>query len=198
MEFVFMDWYEWTATQQSACACRTPCRSNKYEPCSEHPSMYKCCGSVREMSSVQARHHQSSKVLSYDTHSRISTSKLGRCWICHRFGLKQPSVYLSSVGHIHLGERWRESVYRMQNTVQMEMECTIVQTWFPLYGTSMYRTRLVEVPLHCCSEHTWYGHPPSSMTCSYTTASIHSLRRHCSRIVGDSVGCHSVLQKKER
>ena len=198
MEFVFMDWCEWTAKLRTACSFRTIGLSNRCEPCSEHPSMCMCCGSAHEMSSVRGRHHQSSKEFSNGTHSRISITRLGRCWICRRLCLRQTSICLSSARHIHLGECSRVTVRPMRNRVLMVMGGTIVQTRFPLYGTSMYRTRLGEVPLHCCSEHMMYGRPPSSIVCSCTTTSSHSLRLHYSRIAGHSVDCRGVRQKKER
>ena len=193
-----MDLYEWTARRHTACSFRTIGLSNRCERCSEHPSMCMYCGSVHERSSVRGRRHQSSKEFSNGTHSRISISRLGRCWICHRLCLRQTSICLSSAIHIHLDECSRATVRPMHNTVQKEMECTIVQTRFPLYGTSMCRTRLVEVPWHCSSEHTWYGRPLSSTPCSCTTASSYSLRYHCSQITGGSVCCHILNQKKER
>ena len=193
-----MDWYEWTAAQQSVCSFRTIGLSNRCERCSEHPSMCMYCDSVHERSSVRGRRHQSTKAPSYGIHSRISISRLGRCWICHRLCLRQISICLSSARHIHIGECSRATVRPMHNTVQKEMECTIVQTRFLLYGTNMCSTLLGEVPLHCSSEHTWYIRPLSSKTCSCTTASSYSLRYHCIQIIGDSVRCHRVRQKKER
>ena len=193
-----MDLYEWTARRHTACSFRTIGLSNRYEPCSEHPSMCMYCGSAHERSSVRGRRHQSTKAPSYGIHSRISISRLGRCWICHRLCLRQTSICLSSAGHIHLGECSRATVRLMHNRFLMVMEGTIVQTRFLLYGTSMCRTRLGEVPLHCSSEHTWYGRPLSSATCSCTTASSYSLRYHCIQIIDDSVCCHRVRQKKER
>ena len=193
-----MGLYEWTAKRRTAWSFRTIGLSNRCERCSEHPSMCMYCGSAHERSSVRGRHHQSTKAPSYGIHSRISISRLGRCWICRRLCLRQTSICLSSAGHIHLGECSRATVRLMHNTVLMEMEGTIVQTRFPLYGTSMCNMHLGEVPLHCSSEHTWYGRPLSSETCSCTTASTYSLRCRCIQIIGDSVRCHSVSQKKER